>query len=1086
MAVVGHAEIVVRALTDGVEKDIREGFSKAATSASRAGRDIGENLADGMDRGIRGLRLPKTFNEKFKDALSNSVDLADSFTSLARKGYFVQAAFGAIVGSIGALVGGLGALIGVAGGAAASIVALGSAAITAKVGLSIAKLALGGVGQAVSAATQANGGYSKSLKQIAFDAEEAALSVDRAAINLENARESVLRTQDLPSGSRVRREAELAYKEAELAYRRAQDAKKAGQTGQGGGQDPYANLTPSQKKFAQYLASLKPIMADLKEAAASGFLPILQKQLEKLIAAKLPEILEEKFKKLGAAAGKAVENFVDIFLSGDNLKDFKEILENMVSILPKFGTILGNIFSGFLSILQAADPLTRRFVGFLEKKSNAFRNFLDTKQATGELTTFFNQAGNLASRFGTIFGNIFGGFGKIIEANFGPGSGGDVLLTWLESATQGFANMDVIGLQMYFKGAAENFVEMAQAIGGAIETIIAAGSDPAIGEFWRTLDGGALAFKQIIQGSVDSAPPLAEFLKRMTEILAIFADSGQVKAFFGVLNFFLGGLVETLRSIQKVINFVGPIFAAVSAVTLLGAVLTKLSAIMLGFTLKIATSAAAMLGMNIQTALLKVGLLQLVPAATASGTAMTVALGPVGIAIAAVIAGVVALAAAFNGIGAANMEKATKGVTQAFKEGADATEVWNQALLSQTDSIKPYIKDIKNIRNEIKQLGFAQKDTSSASIGTTALADTFGAMGRALANVAVNDLPAAQKALKKFASQTELTNEEVRIALDEMDEYKQALIDQADAIGIKVRAQNGEIDMQKLTTFALGEGEYATRMLAQANAELESSIEQAALQATNFTGPLTQNAADVKKWAQAQADYSGDATDTWKDFWDGQAFSLEKYITDLEKQQTALAEWGNNLVKLTGKVSAETITKLKELGPEQGAVLVNALVAALDKGEKNLVARLDALFSGAGVASGIAFGKSFVDETERRIRNRVSTSATFQDFQKNIYAGQGRKDGGFIGKYAMGGFVSGAGTARSDSIPAMLSNGEFVVNARATAQNRRLLEEINANKTVSGAPNIYMTINASEGMDEKELANIVSRKIAFAMTKGGY
>lgn len=57
--------------------------------------------------------------------------------------------------------------------------------------------------------------------------------------------------------------------------------------------------------------------------------------------------------------------------------------------------------------------------------------------------------------------------------------------------------------------------------------------------------------------------------------------------------------------------------------------------------------------------------------------------------------------------------------------------------------------------------------------------------------------------------------------------------------------------------------------------------------------------------------------------------------------------------------------------------------------------------------------------------------------------------GGFsgLGIYADGGMVRGPGTGRSDSIPARLSNGEFVVNARATARNRGLLEAIN-----SGAP----------------------------------
>jgi hypothetical protein len=51
----------------------------------------------------------------------------------------------------------------------------------------------------------------------------------------------------------------------------------------------------------------------------------------------------------------------------------------------------------------------------------------------------------------------------------------------------------------------------------------------------------------------------------------------------------------------------------------------------------------------------------------------------------------------------------------------------------------------------------------------------------------------------------------------------------------------------------------------------------------------------------------------------------------------------------------------------------------------------------------------------------------------------------FLG-LADGGYVSGPGSSRSDSIPARLSNGEFVVNAGATKKNRALLEAINIGK----------------------------------------
>ncbi|WP_417426259.1 hypothetical protein [Hoeflea sp.] len=64
-----------------------------------------------------------------------------------------------------------------------------------------------------------------------------------------------------------------------------------------------------------------------------------------------------------------------------------------------------------------------------------------------------------------------------------------------------------------------------------------------------------------------------------------------------------------------------------------------------------------------------------------------------------------------------------------------------------------------------------------------------------------------------------------------------------------------------------------------------------------------------------------------------------------------------------------------------------------------------------------------------------------------IFAGIGKlfglKDGGPVKGYASGGAVFGPGGPRSDKVPAMLSDGEFVVNANATKKNRHWLEAIN-------------------------------------------
>jgi len=88
----------------------------------------------------------------------------------------------------------------------------------------------------------------------------------------------------------------------------------------------------------------------------------------------------------------------------------------------------------------------------------------------------------------------------------------------------------------------------------------------------------------------------------------------------------------------------------------------------------------------------------------------------------------------------------------------------------------------------------------------------------------------------------------------------------------------------------------------------------------------------------------------------------------------------------------------------------------------------------------------------------VSLASIFDTGGSGLLGGLGAlfglKDGGPV-KMASGGRVSGPGGPRSDKVPAMLSNGEYVVNAAAASRNPGLLEAINSGRIAhmaSGGP----------------------------------
>lgn len=75
--------------------------------------------------------------------------------------------------------------------------------------------------------------------------------------------------------------------------------------------------------------------------------------------------------------------------------------------------------------------------------------------------------------------------------------------------------------------------------------------------------------------------------------------------------------------------------------------------------------------------------------------------------------------------------------------------------------------------------------------------------------------------------------------------------------------------------------------------------------------------------------------------------------------------------------------------------------------------------------------------------------AGFTGFSTGGSVGSFTPSGG-IGRAATGGSIRGAGTGTSDSIPMMLSNGEYVVNAKQARRHRALLERINSGTAIPG------------------------------------
>jgi hypothetical protein len=146
MAIVGSAEIVVRAVTKNVKDDIRRGLSGLDGIGNDAGNDVGDSFSRGFARG---------FGRNAADLLDVGPLLAsanaarEQFANLQRASFVLGAAIVGVGGAIGALIGGIGILAATA--AAASPTLLGLVGIFASIAVAagILRGIFSGVGEAI-------------------------------------------------------------------------------------------------------------------------------------------------------------------------------------------------------------------------------------------------------------------------------------------------------------------------------------------------------------------------------------------------------------------------------------------------------------------------------------------------------------------------------------------------------------------------------------------------------------------------------------------------------------------------------------------------------------------------------------------------------------------------------------------------------------------------------------------------------------------------------------------------------------------------------------------------------------------------
>ncbi|QGM46664.1 tape measure protein [Methylocystis heyeri] len=214
---------------------------------------------------------------------------------------------------------------------------------------------------------------------------------------------------------------------------------------------------------------------------------------------------------------------------------------------------------------------------------------------------------------------------------------------------------------------------------------------------------------------------------------------------------------------------------------------------------------------------------------------------------------------------------------------------------------------------------------------------------------------------------------------------------------------------------------------------------------------LAERAAGAKSVVGDHLNYANRAASTpnnwaWIDTLKGPKFGEHVHGTTEELQKYRPGEFGVKLANsdkhidqtATGSISKEVEQAAKQAEEAQRKLAEQAQKAA--QATKDVTTPLQSMDTGisklaGSLQEGAPATNTFAGSIEKLLGKLLGGGG-------EGLGGLGGALGGALG-LAEGGMVHGPGTSTSDSIPAMLSHGEFVVNAAATSKHGRILHAIN-------------------------------------------
>lgn len=412
------------------------------------------------------------------------------------------------------------------------------------------------------------------------------------------------------------------------------------------------------------------------------------------------------------------------------------------------------------------------------------------------------------------------------------------------------------------------------------------------------------------------------------------------------------------------------------------------------------------------------------------------------------------------------LEASIKATNKAADDTRDAGDVSN--LVKNIDPTIAKLNELQTTIDRIKSVKTEKLDPASQGVVKNVIASLQSQHDLLAKDIALSQekygVTLAQSSAEERAAKIEIAAINARTPAQKADiaylQTRNALLDQGKS------PQEAEIGAQIARTKSLTEAQHA---LSEAQRDRifqsQQSVEQAAVENQTIgrsVEVVTRLTQQFQLLAAARAEAFKNGTEV------SAAEQLNALIKADELSRQALKGANDRLASdqnfdrsQLGRDGTEqqVYSRLQAAGLLDNGQIVSSQAKMRAEQERFNITLAQTLDIEKGFASSflrdLMQGKSAAESLGNAL-NSVASKLLDMGIDKLISGASGAS-GGFLSLlgFASGGYVSGPGSSTSDSIPAQLSNGEYVINAAATKKHRALLEAINTGtvgKFAAGGP----------------------------------